>query len=208
MKVNVVDTKGNKIEEITLKKDIFGVEPHAQVLAQYVRVFLANQRQGTSSTKTRGEVSGGGKKPWKQKGTGRARVGSTRNPIWVHGGVAHGPKPKDWSLKLPKKMKQLAMFSVLSSALAENRLTVLDKFEVDKPQTKIVAGVLKDLDLKGKTLVVLDTTQENLVQSAKNVKDLETAPVSTLNAFQVMRAKNVVFLKDAILSIQKKYENK
>src|SRR3989344_2069599 len=147
MKIDVLDIKGKKVDEITLKKEIFGIEPNETVLAQYVRVYRTNQRQGTSSTLNRGEVSGGGKKPWKQKGTGRARVGSTRNPIWVHGGVAHGPKPKDWTLKLPKKVKRLALISALSSAVEKKKLTVLDKIEIESPKSKLVSEIVKNLDL-------------------------------------------------------------
>ncbi|KKS20478.1 MAG: ribosomal protein L4/L1e, large subunit ribosomal protein L4 [candidate division WWE3 bacterium GW2011_GWC1_41_7] len=208
MKIDVLDIKGKKVDEITLKKEIFGIEPNETVLAQYVRVYRTNQRQGTSSTLNRGEVSGGGKKPWKQKGTGRARVGSTRNPIWVHGGVAHGPKPKDWTLKLPKKVKRLALISALSSAVEKKKLTVLDKIEIESPKSKLVCEIVKNLDLKGSTLIVLNEKNDNLLLGSRNILGLNPTLLNNLNAYDILNARNVVFMKDAILGVQKKYENK
>ncbi|KKS16862.1 MAG: 50S ribosomal protein L4 [candidate division WWE3 bacterium GW2011_GWB1_41_6] len=208
MKIDVLDIKGKKVDEITLKKEIFGIEPNETVLAQYVRVYRTNQRQGTSSTLNRGEVSGGGKKPWKQKGTGRARVGSTRNPIWVHGGVAHGPKPKDWTLKLPKKVKRLALISALSSAVEKKKLTVLDKIEIESPKSKLVSEIVKNLDLKGSTLIVLNEKNDNLLLGSRNILGLNPTLLNNLNAYDILNARNVVFMKDAILGVQKKYENK
>ena len=208
MKIDVLDIKGKKVDEITLKKEIFGIEPNETVLAQYVRVYRTNQRQGTSSTLNRGEVSGGGKKPWKQKGTGRARVGSTRNPIWVHGGVAHGPKPKDWTRKLPKKVKRLALISALSSAVEKKKLTVLDKIEIESPKSKLVSEIVKNLDLKGSTLIVLNEKNDNLLLGSRNILGLNPTLLNNLNAYDILNARNVVFMKDAILGVQKKYENK
>ncbi|HLC93773.1 MAG TPA: 50S ribosomal protein L4 [Patescibacteria group bacterium] len=208
MKVDVLDSKGKKVNEITLKKEVFGIEPNTIVLSQYVRVWRANQRQGTSSTLTRGEVSGGGKKPWKQKGTGRARVGSTRNPIWTHGGVSHGPKPKDWRLSLPKKLRKLALISALSSAVSENKLTVLDKIEIKDPKSKLVKDLLTTLKLEGSVLIVSNGKSQNLVLGARNISNLTTTPVTTLNAYDVLRAGKIILEKDAVLALQKKYANK
>lgn len=208
MKVKVLDTKGNTVEEITLKKEVFGVEPNLEILGQYLRVFRANLRQGTSSTKTRGDVSGGGIKPWRQKGTGRARVGSSRVPLWRHGGISHGPQPKDWSLRFPKKMKRLAIISALSSVAADKKITVLDKISMKTPDTKAMTDILKKLDVAGKILIVLNTPESNTIKSAKNIKGVKTTVTTNLNAYELLNAKNVVFLKDAVESLEKKYASK
>ena len=208
MKIDVFDTTGKKVEEITLKKEVFGIEPNMEILNQYLRVFKMNQRQGTSSTKTRGEVSGGGIKPWKQKGTGRARVGSSRIPIWRHGGVSHGPKPHEWSLNMPKKMRRLAIISALSSLVSGNKMTVLENFNLAESKTKEVKGVVDSLKLSGKTLIVLNSSSDKAVQGAKNIKDLKTAFVGTLNAYELLNAKNVIFVKDAVVTLEGKYASK
>ncbi len=205
MKVQVLDKKGNKVEEITLKKEVFGIEPNLEVIKQYIRVYRANQRQGTSSTKSRGEVSGGGTKPWRQKGTGRARVGSSRNPLWRHGGVAHGPQPKDWTLTLPKKIKQMAMKSALSILAKENRMTVLDSIDMEMPKTKEILNILENLKLNGKTLIVINGSNPNAVKSARNIKGIKTTEAGTLNAYDILEARNVLFVKDAVKTVQEKY---
>ncbi len=204
MKVNVLSIKGKIVEELDLQDSVFSVKPNKEVLTQYLRIFSINQRQGNSSTKTRGEVSGGGKKPWKQKGTGRARQGSTRGPHWRHGGVAHGPKPKDWFLKFPKKMRRLAFLS----ALALKPFYVVESIKLDKPKTAEIQTVLINLKLAGKTLLVLDKNNNSVVLGARNIANLDTAFYGTLNPFQLMNAKNVVFVKDALLNLQGKYETK
>jgi large subunit ribosomal protein L4 len=208
MKVNVIDIKGNTVEELKLDKSVFGIEPNNPALLQYLRVFNFNQRQGTSAAKTRGEVSGGGAKPWRQKGTGRARVGSTRNPIWRHGGASHGPKPQDWSLKLPKKIKRLAIISAISSAFNDDKAKVLSSLEMKEPKTKELAGVITDLKLNGKTLLVLGKKDANVIKSAENIKGLQTTLAENLNAYELLNARNVVFLKDAVLSLEQKYKGK
>lgn len=208
MKLNVLDLKGKSIEEITLSKEVFGVTPNKPLVAQYLRVYMHNQRQGNSSTKTRAEVSGGGKKPWKQKHTGRARVGSSRNPIWRHGGISHGPKPKDWALDLPKKMKRLAMLSVLSSKFSAKELFVIEKLDLKEAKTKLVLELLTTLKLPLKTLIVTQDKNVKLLAASANVKGLNVAMVSNVNAYQIMKAKNVLFVKDALTSMEKKYENK
>jgi len=195
-------------EEITLEKGLFDIKPNVEVLAQYLRVYNSNQRQGTHKTKTRGEVSGGGIKPWKQKGTGRARVGSSRNPLWRHGGVAHGPRPQDWSLRLPKKMRRLAILSVMSSLFTANKLTVLDNIKVKEPTTKEIENILKNLKLSGKTLIVLDAPEQDTIKSARNLANVKTTLAGTLNAFELMSSNNVIFLKAALLSVERKYSEK
>jgi large subunit ribosomal protein L4 len=208
MKVNVLDTKGNILEELNLSDKVFGVEPNKEILKQYIRVYLANQRQGTSSTKTKAEVSGGGKKPWAQKGTGRARQGSIRSPQWRHGGVAHGPKPKDWGLTLPKKINKLAILTALSDKFLNKGALILDKVSMKKPSTKEFEGMLDTLKVEGNILYVFEKKNENLVKSAKNLQGVNTVFSGILNAYDLVRAKNVIFEKDALLSLEKKYEAK
>jgi len=204
MNLDVLDKQGNTLEQLTLNKDIFGVKPNKTLVAQYVRVYLANQRQGTSSTKTRGEVSGGGIKPWRQKGTGRARVGSSRNPIWVHGGVSHGPKPKSWSLRMPQKMKRAALLSVLTSKLLANQIKILNKIETQQPKTKDMTELLTNLKLTGKTLIILDSKNDSVRKSAENIKNVTTTLADVLNAYEVLKAKNIIFEKAAVLKLEEK----
>lgn len=208
MKVKVLDTKAEVIEEITLSNDVFGIEPNDTLLAQYVRVFSINQRQGTSSTKTRAEVSGGGKKPWRQKGTGRARHGSIRSPIWVGGGIAHGPRPYKPSLKMPKKMRVLAFKSALSYKFKDKRVIVLDKVKFEKPSTKTMVEILKKLKIESSTLLVWFKKDENLVKSASNISNLNTKFAGSLNTYDLLKSDNIIFIKDAVLDIEKKYLGK
>ncbi len=208
MKQQVLDIQGNKVEELELSENIFGIKPNETVLAQYVRVFLANQRQGTSSTKTRAEVSGGGKKPWRQKGTGRARHGSTRSPIWRHGGVAHGPKPKSWSLSLPQKIRQLALKSALSQKQANDKIKILCELETNTPSTKFMREVLTKLESNGKTLIVLDTVKPNVIKSSSNLPAVNTVFWEALNAYDILSTDTLIFTKDAVLKLQEKYEAK
>ncbi|OGC50661.1 50S ribosomal protein L4 [candidate division WWE3 bacterium RIFCSPLOWO2_01_FULL_37_15] len=205
MKSQVFDYKGAKIEDITLSDDIFGVKPKADLIANYVRVYLSNNRQGTSSTKTRAEVSGGGKKPWKQKGTGRARVGSTRNPLWRHGGISHGPKPKDWGLMMPKKMKKLATVMALSSKALSDNLIILSEINLKNSKTKEVKNLLDSLKLSGRTLIVTDMKDDSLLRSISNLKNVDLSFVGTLNAYEILKSKNLVMLKDAVKSLENKY---
>jgi len=207
MKIDVLNIKGEKVEQITLNDEIFGITPNEDVLAQYLRVYMHNQRQGTASAKDRGEVSGGGKKPWKQKGTGRARVGSTRSPLWRHGGVTHGPKPKSWNLDLPKKVRRLATLSALSSKFATNTAIVLDTLSFDTPKTKAMVEVMNNIKAV-KPLVVLNKSDVNTLKSGANIKNLKITQASVLNAYDVLNAKTLVFVKDAILDLQAKYLGK
>lgn len=204
MKIDVLNLKGEKIEEIELNKEVFGYEPNSEVVKQYVRVYRTNQRQGTSSTKTRSEVSGGGAKPWRQKGTGRARHGSNRSPIWVHGGVAHGPKAKSWSLSLPKAMKNIALKSVLSDRFKEGKILVVDKIEIDKPKTKEFSASLKKLKVDGKLLFVLSGESTNIVKSSRNLPNVSLVKVGSLGAYDALNSPSIIFMKEAILKIQER----
>ena len=206
MNLDVLDKQGNTLEQLTLNKDIFGVKPNKTLVAQYVRVYLANQRQGTSSTKTRGEVSGGGIKPWRQKGTGRARAGSSRSPIWVHGGVAHGPLPKDWTLKLPKKMKKLAMRSALSLKETADSLFVINGLGMDKISTSAMSSAVKTLGLKGSVLYVWNKKDEKVMKSISNLTNIRAAYAGSLNPYDLISAKTVLFEKDAVLDINERFK--
>jgi large subunit ribosomal protein L4 len=205
MKVNLFDTKGNISGEHALNKDLFGMEPNFETIKQYIFVYLTNQRQGTSSTKTRGEVQGSGAKPWAQKGTGRARAGEKRNPIWRHGGIAHGPKPKDWRIKVSRSVRDSAFVSALSLLAKKNAMSVVEKLSFDKPESKTASAFLKASGVKGKTLVVLETADQNTIKSFANLKNVSTALVATLNVYDLMNAKHVVFEKEALNSLEKKY---
>ncbi len=208
MKIDVLDIKGKSIEKIDLDVSVFGIEPNLKLLTQYLRVLSINKRQGTSSTKTRGEVSGGGKKPWRQKGTGRARHGSIRSPIWVGGGIAHGPKPKLWSLNISKKMRQKAITSALSLKVSRKQLLILDALKFKEPKTKEMSEVLKNLKVKGNVLLVLNNSEDNVLKSARNIKGLNIASVNNLNGFEILKNRNLIFVKDAVIEIEKKYATK
>jgi large subunit ribosomal protein L4 len=204
MKIQVIDLKGEKLEELTLSDKVFGIEPNKEILKQYVRVYRSNQRQGNASTKTRAEVSGGGKKPWAQKHTGRARAGSNRSPIFVHGGVAFGPKPKSWKLDLSKTVRTLAMKSALSQKAKEKKITILDKVSFKKPSTKDFANGLEKIKIAGKILFVWLGKDENLVRSVRNMPKITVAYAGSLSAYDVLDAKNIIFMKDAVLNLEEK----
>lgn len=205
MKATVFDIQGNKSSEITLNEDLFSSDVNAEVLGQYYRVFKFNQRQGTVSTKTRGEVAGSGAKPWNQKHTGRARVGDKRNPIWRHGGISHGPKPRSWNLDLPKKTKIIALISALSEKAAQERVIVLDSLTLDTIKTKSIAEMAKKLDLNRNVLFVLEKTNNEVTKSLRNIKGLSFANVARLNAFEIMSSDKVVFTKDSLNELVNKY---
>ena len=206
MKIGVLDNKGNKIEDIELDNEVFGQENNPDLLTQYVHIYRTNQRQGTSSTKTRAEVSGGGKKPWRQKGTGRARHGSIRSPIWVKGGIAHGPKPIDYALKMPKKMKKKAMQCALSNKLKDGEIKVIKEIKMSKPSTKDMADLMDKAKLGEKTLIVMEKSDTNVVRSASNLPKLNVMVENSLNVYELIKAKQVLFTKNAILNLQKKYK--
>lgn len=203
--VAVFNAAGEKIEEIALKDEIFAIEPNHYAVHLAVVSYLANQRQGTQSTLTRAEVSGGGKKPWRQKGTGRARQGSTRSPQWRHGGIALGPKPRDYVVTVNKKVKRLALKSVLSSKCSANEIVVLDSFGLDAIKTKEAAKVLSNLNVGKKTLIVLPEKDDVIYRSTRNICGVKTTTVGTLNVYDLANCDTVLFLKSAIAAVEEVY---
>jgi len=202
--VKLFDMAGNEKGEITLAEGIFGIEVNVPVLHSVIRAYLLNQRQGTQSTKTRAEVSGGGIKPWKQKGTGRARQGSTRSPQWTHGGIAFGPKPRDWRVSINKKVKRLAMQSAFSSKAEEGKIAVIDALAMTEYKTKTIAGMLKALGAK-KALIVLPEVDKFVVASASNIPGVKTAIPGTLNAYDILKYDMLILAKDAVAKIEEVY---
>ena len=204
-KIDVYNIEGKKVNDVELKEDIFGIIPNEELVHSVIVNYLANQRQGTQSTKTRAEVRGGGKKPWRQKGTGRARQGSIRAPQWIKGGIALGPKPRSYSYKLNKKERRLAIKSCLSSKVIENELTVVDKFEFNEIKTKEVAKMLNNLKLEGKTLILLPEKNEIIQKSARNIKGVKTLSVNTINAYDLVNYKNLVVTLDTVKRLEEVY---
>ena len=204
-KTALYDMNGKQVGDIELNENIFGVEVNASVLHQVVVNYLANQRQGTQSTKTRAEVRGGGAKPWRQKGTGRARQGSTRSPQWIKGGVALGPKPRSYRFSLNKKVKRLAMKSALSSKVLDNEMMVLDTLAFESIKTKEMKKVLDNLNVEKKALVVLPDKNENIIRSAKNLPGITTTLVSTLNVYDILNHDKFIVTKDAVAKIEEVY---
>ena len=203
--VAVLDMAGNNVGKIKLSDAIFGIEPNAVVMHMAVINYLANQRQGTQSTLTRTEVSGGGKKPWRQKGTGHARQGSTRAPQWRHGGIVHAPKPRDYSYSLNKKVRLLALKSALSDKVLSKDLIVLDELKVDSFKTKVVADCLKAIGAQKKTLIVLADNNAFAVKSAANIAGVKTAQVNTVNTYDIINADKLVIVKDAVKKFEEAY---
>lgn len=203
--VAIMDMTGKKVGDFELKESIFGIEPNAAVMHAAVVNYLANQRQGTQSTLTRTEVSGGGRKPWRQKGTGHARQGSIRAPQWRHGGVALGPKPRDYSYSLNKKVRQLALKSALSDKALSNDLIVLDELKLDGYKTKTVADCFKAIGAEGKVLFVLADNDQKAVKSTANIKGAKTAQYNTLNTYDILNADKLVFVKGAVEKLQEVY---
>lgn len=203
-KVSVYNMKGSEVGEIELNDAVFGVEVNEHLVNLAVVSQLANKRQGTQSAKTRSEVSGGGKKPWKQKGTGHARQGSTRSPQWTGGGIVFAPKPRDYSIKLNKKEKQLALKSALTSRVQENKFIVVDEIKLDSIKTKNFAEALNSLNVK-KALVVLNENDQNVVLSAKNIPTVKTALTNTINVFDILKYDTIVIDKAAVATIEEVY---
>ena len=203
--VAVLNMAGENVCEITLSDDIFGIEPNAVVMHAAVVNYLANQRQGTQSTLTRTEVSGGGKKPWRQKGTGHARQGSTRAPQWRHGGIVHAPKPRDYSYSLNKKVRRLALKSALSDKVLSNGLIVLDELKVEAYKTKVVADCLKAIGAGKKTLIVLDNNDAFAVKSIANIKGAKSAQINTINTYDIINADTLVIVKGAVAKLEEVY---
>jgi large subunit ribosomal protein L4 len=203
--VKVLNMAGAEVGEIALNDAVFAVEVSKAVLHSAVRAYLLNQRQGTQSTLTRSEVSGGGKKPWRQKGTGHARQGSTRAPQWRHGGIALGPKPRDYYYTINKKERQLALKSALSDKVLTESLIVLDALTVEGYKTKTVVECLKALNVGKKTLIVLASTEANVIKSAANIPGVKTAQVNTINTYDILNADTLVIVKDAVKTIEEVY---
>lgn len=203
--VKIYNMLGKEAGEMELSADIFGIEPNAAVLHSAVVNYLANQRQGTQSTKTRTEVSGGGRKPWRQKGTGHARQGSIRAPQWTHGGIALGPKPRSYNYVLPKKMRRLALKSALSSKVADGALLVLDELKLDEIKTKTVVAMLTALNADRKVLLVLPEKNDVAVKSARNIPGVKTALVNTINTYDILNADKLIVVKDAVAKIEEVY---
>ena len=203
--IAVLDMAGNNVGEITLSDAIFGIKPNAVVMHMAVVNYLANQRQGTQSTLTRTEVSGGGKKPWRQKGTGHARQGSTRAPQWRHGGIVHAPKPRDYSYSLNKKVRRLALLSALSDKVLGGNLIVLDELKLDSYKTKTVADCLKAIGAGKKALIVLEDNNAFAVKSIANIKGAKSAQVNTINTYDVINADTLVIVKGAVAKLEEVY---
>ena len=204
-KVDVYDIKGKKVSDVELAESIFGIEPNEAIVHSVLVNYLANQRQGTQSTKTRAEVRGGGKKPWRQKGTGRARQGSIRAPQWVKGGIALGPKPRSYKYTVNKKERRLAIKSLLSSKVLEKELTVVDKLELAEIKTKTMVKALADLKVEGKTLIVLPENNKNVLMSARNIEGVKTITLNNINVFDLLKYNNLVLPLETVKKIEEVY---
>jgi large subunit ribosomal protein L4 len=201
-KVAVYNMLGAQVGEIELSDNVFGIEPNKAVMYDFIKMQLANKRQGTSSTKTRTEVRGGGKKPWRQKGTGRARAGSSRNPIWRGGGIAFGPKPRDYSYKLPQKVRRLALKSALSSKALDNKIVVVDEFSFDQPKTKAMVQALEALKVGKKTLLVTADGNVNVVKSARNIEGLKPMRADFINVYDILKYDTLLMTRDAVAMVE------
>ena len=204
-KIDVYNVEGKKVSNIELNDNVFGIKPNEKVVHIALVNYMANQRQGTASTKTRAEVSGGGRKPWKQKGTGRARQGSTRSPQWIKGGIALGPKPRDYRYTINKKERRLAIKSVLSSKVLENNLVVVDKFEFEEIKTKQMVKALENLKVEGKTLVVLPEKNLNVQKSAKNIENVKTTLTNTINVYDLLKYNKLILTVDSVKALEEVY---
>ena len=203
--VAVKNMAGKEVETIELSAAVFGIEPNVTVMNDMVKAYLANQRQGTQSALTRAEVSGGGKKPWRQKGTGRARQGSTRAPQWTHGGIVFAPKPRDYRFSVNKKVRRLAMKSAFSSKAKENEIIVVDSITMDEYKTKTIVAMLNAIGADKKALIVLPAVDSKVIKSANNIPGVKTAQVNTLNVYDILNADKLVIVKDAVSKIEEVY---
>ncbi|MDR7871611.1 MAG: 50S ribosomal protein L4 [Tissierellaceae bacterium] len=204
-KVNVYNMLGEQVGEMELSDQVFGIEVNQHVVYEVVKNQLANKRQGTQSAKTRAEVRGGGKKPWRQKGTGRARIGSTRAPHWTGGGVTFAPKPRDYSYKVPKKVKRLAMKSALTSKVANNEIIIIDELNFDAPKTKDMINLLNKLNADRKALIVTAEKNENVIRSANNIPAVQTTVVNNLNVYDILKYNSFIITKDAVRKVEEVY---
>ena len=204
-KVDVYDINGKKVSDVELNEKVFGIEPNENVVHEVLLNYLANQRQGTQSTKTRAEVRGGGRKPWRQKGTGRARQGSIRAPQWIKGGIALGPKPRSYRYSVNKKERQLAIRSVLSSKVLENQLKVVDKLELSEIKTKSMVKAFADLKLEGKTLVILPEKNLNVEASTRNIVNAKAILANNINVYDLLKYTNLVLTLDTVKKLEEVY---
>ena len=204
-KIDVYNVEGKKVSTLDLNENVFGIKPNEKIVHIALVNYLANQRQGTSNTKTRSEVSGGGRKPWKQKGTGRARQGSIRAPQWFKGGIALGPKPRDYRYTINKKERRLAIKSVLSSKVLESNLVVVDKLDLKEIKTKEMVKALDALKVEGKTLIVLPEKNENVQKSARNIDGVKTSLVNTINVYDLLKYNKLVLTVDSVKSLEEVY---
>lgn len=205
-KNNVINVKGEKVSDITLNENIFGIKPNDAVLYDAITLARASQRQGTADTKTRSEVSGGGRKPWRQKGTGRARQGSTRAPHWYHGGIVFGPHPRTYGKKMNRKERVLALKSALSYKVEENEIIILDELDVKTPKTKDMIKLLNDIKAPKKTLIVVDELSDNLILATRNIPKVELLEVSEINVLDIIGADGLVITKKAVEMIEEAYK--
>ena len=204
-KIDVYDINGKKVKELELNEAVFGIEPNEAAVHSVLVNFLANQRQGTQSTKTRSEVSGGGRKPWRQKGTGRARQGSIRAPQWIKGGIALGPKPRSYKYTVNKKERQLAVKSVLSSKVLENELVVVDSLPLNDIKTKEMVKALSNLKVEGKALIMLPEKNEKVQKSARNIEGVKTTLVETINVYDLLKYNKLVVTEDTVKKLEEVY---
>ena len=202
--VGLFNKEGQKVGDVQLSENVFGVEINQDAVHQVVVALLANKRQGNQSALTRAEVSGGGIKPWRQKGTGRARQGSTRSPQWIHGGVVFAPKPREYRISIPKSMRRVALMSALTSKVVENEIIVLDSLNFEAPKTKEVVKMLKALDVK-KALIVVAESNENAYKSARNIEGIEIIPVNNINVYDILKYEKFVITKEAVSKIEEVY---
>ena len=203
--VAVLDMAGKEVGKIELAESVFGIEPNKAVMLDMVKNYLANQRQGTQSALTRAEVSGGGRKPWRQKGTGHARQGSTRSPQWRHGGIALGPKPRSYRFTLNKKVRKLAMLSALSAKVSANEMVVVDAIKTDEFKTKTMVAMLKALEAEKKTLIVLDAVDAKVIKSAANIEGVKTTQYNTLNVYDILNCDKFVIVEGAVKKLEEVY---
>lgn len=203
--IDVYDIEGKKVKKVELNETIFGIEPNEEIVHSVLINFLANQRQGTQNTKTRSEVSGGGKKPWRQKGTGRARQGSTRAPQWIKGGIALGPRPRSYKYTVNKKERQLAIKSILSSKVLDKDLVVVDKLPLKDIKTKEMVKALTNLKVEGKTLIMLPEKNEQVQKSARNIENVKTTLVGTINVYDLLKYNKLVVTLDTIKKLEEVY---
>ena len=204
-KIDVYNIEGKKVSDVELKEEIFGIEPNEDIVHSVLVNYLANQRQGTQSTKTRSEVSGGGKKPWRQKGTGRARQGSIRATQWIKGGIALGPKPRSYKYRINKKEKRLAIRSLLSDKVTNKNLVVVDKFDFKEIKTKQMADAMEKLKVTGKALVMVADKDEVVQKSARNLENVRTCSVSTINVYDLLKYEKLVLTVDTVKKLEEVY---